>query len=537
MRNIVFFICTFCCISFLNAQKSPSGKKPNIVWIVCEDMSPHLGSYGEKIAKTPFLDQLAKESVRYTQAYSTAGVCAPSRSALITGHYQTAIGGHNMRTLGFSASATDNYPKGLKPYSAVIPSDVRCFPEYLRAAGYYCTNNAKQDYQFEAPVTVWDENSKKAHWRKRTNLNQPFFSVFNIETTHESQVWLRANKPLLVDPKDVDVPSYYPDDNVSRLAIARFLSNVMVMDQQVGEILSQLKADGLYDETIVFFYSDHGDGMPFVKRELYQRGLKVPLLIKAPFIAKGSTDNQLVSFVDFAPTILSLAEIKIPKNMHGRAFLGNATSKIRRKYIYAARDRMDSEYDRVRAVSDGRFKYLRNYMPEKSYYQNIKYRLQNPLMPHILALKLAGKLDENQMKWFRTNKPSEELFDTQTDPNEFVNLAQNPTYHIKLKELRKAHLAWINQYGDLGAISELELVKKWWNGRDQAPLTEKPELVRVGNKIQINAKTVGSSIGYRFNSKDIWRVYSQPFEIKSGDSLLINAHRIGFKPIEIQVKY
>jgi arylsulfatase A-like enzyme len=528
-RYIPIILSSFFSFSSLFAQFKPTAIRPNIVWIVCEDMSPHLGSYGEKVAKTPVLDQLAKESVRFTQAYSTAGVCAPSRSALITGNYQTSIGGHNMRTLGFSASAKNDYPVGLKPYSAVIPAGVKCFPEYLRMAGYYCTNNAKQDYQFEAPVTAWDESSNKGHWRNRPDKNQPFFSVFNLETTHESQVWVRDKEPLLVDPKTVEVPRYYPDDSVSRHVIARFLSNVMVMDKQVGQIIQQLKDDGLYENTILFFYSDHGDGMPFVKRELYHRGLKVPLLIKAPFLPKGTTDDQLVSFVDFGPSVLSIAGIPIPKTMQGQAFLGAQKAKTERKYIYAARDRMDSEYDRVRAVNDGRFNYLRNYMPEKPYYQDIKYRLMNPLMKHILTLKKEGKLNEEQMYWFRPNKVAEELYDTHNDPDEFKNLASDPSYAKKLAELRKKHEEWTKRYGDLGAINEVELVKKWWGGQTEAPSTAVPEIRLEKGLVHISCQTEGASIGYRTDTKQAWSVYTEPFPAPSGKKIFVKAQRIGYQ--------
>ncbi len=497
-------------------------------------MSPHLGSYGEKVAKTPNLDQLAKEGVRYTNAFSTAGVCAPSRSALITGCFQTSIGTQNMRTLSFSTLVSkEAYPPGFHAYSAVIPENVKCFPEYLRKAGYYTTNNYKQDYQFEAPVTVWDENSKKAHWRNRKDKNQPFFSIFNIETTHESQVWSRNNEPLLVDPKTVDVPPYYPDDSISRKTIARFLTNVMIMDKQVGEILQQLKDDGLYDDTVIFFYSDHGDGMPYVKRELLDRGLRVPLIVKGPFIKANSTDNQMLSFVDFAPTILSLANIPIPKSIQGQAFLGSQKSKLQRKYVYAARDRMDSEYDRVRAVNDGQFTYLRNYMREKPYYQNIRYRLQNPIMPHLLALKEKGQLNEKQMHWFKISKPLEELYDYKNDPYEMNNLANNPQYNNKLTELRTAHMAWMKQYGDMAEIPEMEMVNGWWNGKETAPETAKPTINFKGKTATISCKTKGASIGYRKSVKGAWAVYDKPFSFQKGDSLYLVAQRIGFLKSEI----
>ena len=368
--------------------------RPNIIWIVAEDLSPqHLGVYGGTGGSTPFLDALAMDGVIYSEAYSTAGVCAPSRAALITGAYQTSIGAHNMRTLGMSQNALDAYPPGHQSYSAVIPADMKTYPELLRMAGYYTSNNVKEDYQFRSPVTMWDESSREAHWRNRKDPNQPFFSIFNFTTSHESQVWARADEPLLVDPADVFIPPYYPDDSISRAVMARFITNAMRMDMQAGEIIQQLKDDGLYENSIIFFYGDHGDGLPYAKRELYDRGLKVPLIVKAPFLEKGGQIDELVSFVDFGPTVLSLAGVQIPESMQGQAFLGEQKAGPRR-YIYAARDRMDSEYDRVRAVSDGRFKYIRNYMPEKPNYQNIQYRLNNPLMIHLLDL-------HEQVNWMR----------------------------------------------------------------------------------------------------------------------------------------
>ncbi|WP_075349258.1 sulfatase-like hydrolase/transferase [Algoriphagus marinus] len=504
--------------------------RPNIVWIVAEDLSPqHLGAYGGTGGKTPFLDSLAADGVIYSQAYSTAGVCAPSRAALITGAYQTAVGGHHMRTLGMSANALDAYPPGHKSYSAVIPADMKTYPELLRMAGYYTSNNSKEDYQFRGPVTMWDESSNKAHWRNRKDPTQPFFSIFNFTTSHESQVWMRADEPLLVDPVDVFIPPYYPDDSISRAVMARFITNAMRMDMQVGEVIAQLKEDGLYENTIIFFYGDHGDGMPYAKRELYDRGLKVPLIIKAPFLEKGGQRDELVSFVDFGPTVLSLAGVEVPKSMHGQAFLGKQKADPR-KYIYAARDRMDSEYDRVRAVSDGRFKYIRNYMPEKPNYQNIQYRLNNPLMIHLLELNEAGKLDANQARWFAKTKPVEELYDTSIDPYEFNNLVKNSDYASKLTELRAAHEQWLLDYPDLGAMNEQEMVRNWWGGKDTPPVTAVPEIAFNGGKVSINVDMPGASIGYRKSTKDTWSVYVGPFEAVAGDSLYVNTHRIGYEP-------
>ena len=286
-------------------------------------MSPeHLETYGGTGGKTPNLNALAAESLQYQNAFSTAGVCAPSRAALITGAYQTSIGAMHMRTLSPSATAGDAYPPGFKGYSTVLPEGMWPYPVHLRMAGYYVSNNVKEDYQFRSPVMMWDEISNKAHYRNRPDPNQPLFSIFNFTTTDESQVWARDKEPLKVNPAKVKLPSFYPDDSISRHVMARFITNVMRMDVQVWEVIAQLKEDGLYDNTIIFFYSDHGDGMPYFKRELYDRGLKEPLLVKAPWLEGGTKTDELVSFVDFGPTLLSLAGIPIPDSMQGKAFLG-----------------------------------------------------------------------------------------------------------------------------------------------------------------------------------------------------------------------
>lgn len=529
--GFLFFFCLLLTEPGLS-QSEPKPTRPNIVWIVCEDMSPHLGVYGEKIAKTPVLDQLASEGRMYSNVFTTAGVCAPSRAAIITGCLQTTIGAMHMRTLGMSASAKGAYPANFKTYSAMPGPDVRCFPELLRAAGYYCTNNAKEDYQFEEPPTVWDESSNKAHWRNRARKDQPFFSIFNFNVTHESQVWARNKEPLLVDPDSVIVPPYYPDDTVSRKVMARFLSNVMEMDELVGNVIRQLKEDGLYENTVIFFYSDHGDGLPYVKRELYDRGLRVPMIIKAPFISAGSTDGQLISFVDLAPTVLSIAGVKIQSYMQGRAFLGDQQSPEPRKYFFAARDRIDSEYDRVRVVGDGRYKYFKNEMPEKPYYQNIGYRMQNPLMPHLLKLYKEEKLNAVQSHWFRKSKPKEELFDTWTDPLEMNDLALDPAYAEKLSALRRVQDEWNKQHVDWGQLNEIEMVKAWWKGAEHAPQTATATYTIQDRRIHIQCKTEGASIGYRLEGNTTWHVYTGPIPTVGLTHIEIIAQRIGYLPSE-----
>ena len=356
--------------------------------------------------------------------------------------------------------------------------------------------------------------------------------------THESQIWKRDSLPLLADPAKVTVPPYYPDVPEVRHDIARNLSNIIEMDKQAGKLIQQLKDSGLYDNCIIFFYSDHGDGLPYVKREITKRGLHIPLIIKfAQQVNAGKTDNQLISGIDLGPTVLSLAGVTIPQYMQGKAFLGTQ-KKAQRKYIFAARDRMDAEVDRVRSIFDGRYQYIRNYMPEKPYYQEIAYRLQIPMMKKILEMKESGKLNDTQMRWFST-KPAEELYDTEKDPYQLNNVAANPSYKNKFQELKLEYEKWINDVGDRNALPERELVKQMWNYKDSAPVTEKPELVKTDSGYLIRCSTQGASIGYKVTGRgdnakmDSWKVYnSGAIHLNEGDKIIIKAQRIGFGATE-----
>ncbi|RMG75345.1 MAG: DUF229 domain-containing protein, partial [Bacteroidetes bacterium] len=439
MRYLPFLLVLLACRPAPPAEPAGLPFRPHILWITTEDMSPRLACYGDSIAHTPNLDRLAAQGVRYTHAFSVSGVCAPSRAALITGMYPTTIGAQHMRTMKRTAALadiTDPELLAIPTYEAVPPPEVRCFPELLRAAGYYCTNNAKEDYQFTRPITAWDESSNQAHWRNR-NSGQPFFAVFNIGITHESQVWARADEPWLIDTSAVEVPPYYPNTPIVRRDLARHYNNIQLMDGRVGEILAELEAEGLLDSTIIFFFGDHGDGLPRAKRWCYDSGLRVPLLIRWPkALGGGSVDSSLVSFVDFAPSVLSIAGVPVPGWMQGQAFLGPQRADTPRAYIYAARDRMDPAIDNVRAVRDQRYKYLRNYMPERPYVQFLPYRDRMGLMQELLRLDAAGELEGPQRLWFRQTKPREELFDCLADPHEIHDLAGDPRYAAKLAELR-----------------------------------------------------------------------------------------------------
>lgn len=501
--------------------------RPNILWITCEDMSAHLPSYGDRTVPTPHLDRLAREGVRYRRMFSTNGVCAPSRSAIITGMYPNSIGSQHMRTV--QAARVGN---GIINYETVPPPEVKCFPEYLRAAGYYCTNNSKTDYQFGAPFTAWDENGNKAHWGNRS-AGQPFFSVINLEVTHESQIWARANRPLRVNPATVKLPPIYPDNPVIRRDVARNYDNIMVMDSLVGAILEQLADDKLLDKTIVVFFSDHGSGMAWHKREIYDRGLHVPMIIRYPDGRQAGTwDEDLHSFVDLAPSMLSLVVgVPVPKYMQGQAFLGEQRAKTPRRYIYAARDRFDEHYDCARAVRDQRYKYIRNYQPDSPYYKDLAYRKQMPMMQEILRLRDAGQLPPVTQRWFGP-KPTEELYDTQQDPDELSNLAQNPAFAQKLDELRRVEQQWVREVHDKGFMQERDLIQLFWPNNEQ-PVTETPKRTRQPSgtdaQLVLTSATEGASIGYQVNDGP-WQLYSQPVTVPTGAKVTAKAVRIGYKP-------
>lgn len=558
IRKIYLSLAACVAIVLVRAQN----QQPNILWITCEDISPYISAYGDEIVKTPHIDQLATEGIRYTRAYTTAGVCAPSRSAIITGMYQTSIGTQHMRTLTPPQMA--KYMP-VPAYSAVLPEYVKCFPEYLRKAGYYCTNNEKQDYQFEAPVTVWDENGPAASYRNRPS-GKPFFAVFNFMITHESQLFSRKDS-LLVKPEDVAVPAIYPDTRTVRNDIARLFSNIEMMDRQVGTLIKMLKDDGLYDNTIIFFYSDHGGALPWMKREILERGTHIPLIVRMPGAQDaGTINNELVSAVDFAPTVLSLAGVKIPAHMQGQPFLGAQKTRTPRKYVFAARDRMDTEYDRVRMVRDGQYRYLYNYMPQQAYYQNIEYRLGIPMMQELIKLKEEGKLEGAANMWFNT-KPVEELYDVANDPFELNNLATDPQYASKLEELRATMQTWIKKTGDMGSIPEKEMIQKMWQGGSEPPVTIPPQVITVKGGVKLACATKGASIGYRIvkagdtdvpqmhtvTSWDavilrnqningtqikvapVWRVYDgETIALEKDDKLYVNAQRIGYKPAHVE---
>ena len=529
------------------AQNAPAPlARPNIVWISNEDMSPHIGAYGDALARTPVLDRLARESIRYERAFTTAPVCAPSRAAIITGMYQTSIGAQHMRT------TEDRVPELPGPYLAVPPHYVKAFPEYLRAAGYYTSNRAKTDYQFGVPFTIWDDLGPGAHWRNRTDKTQPFFSVFNLEVTHESQIFptspARKGKPLVTNPKSIIVPPYYPDTPLVREELARMYDNIADMDTQVGEILRQLESDGLADNTIVFYWSDHGDGVPRSKRSLYDSGLRVPLMIRAPEMSAAianTINDQLVSMIDLAPTVLALAGVEIPAHLQGRVLIGPQASRVP-EYVFAARDRMDIEYDMMRSARDERFLYIRNFAPELPYAGHIIYRNQSAIMQEWLRLQAERALTGAAALWMRTSRPAEELYDTMSDPHQIRNLASEMAHRERLERMRKAVTDWMARTNDQGLINEAEMIQRMWPGGVQ-PETAQPYIVarreleapsrrasmtiNAPVEVVIYVPTQGASIGYTTEEGPTakWRLYTGPIRVDAPMTLRAKAIRYGYK--------
>lgn len=426
-------------------------ERPNILWLTAEDIGPNLGSYGDVDAVTPALDRLAARGTRYTRAFSVAGVCAPSRSSLITGMYASSLGSHHMRC------------------TATLPAVVRPLPAYLRAAGYYCSNSAKEDYNFVTPADAWNESGRTAHWRKRAP-GQPFFSVFNFLTTHESRLrfedaaFAKLTAQVTAgqrhDPARVAVPGWLPDTPVVRREWARYHDLISAMDHEVAALLRELEDDGLADDTIVFFLGDHGAGVPRAKQFIFEAGLQVPLIVHVPEkwrhlmpTKPGATVTQLVSLVDLPPSVLSLVGLSVPAHMQGAAFLGPKAAAPR-SHIHGIRDRMDERFDMNRTVRDGRYKYQRNYLPHLPHYPRLDYMDLLESAKEFRRLGAAHELKPGLAYFMADRKALEELYDLQSDPDELRNLAAEPGQADTLRRLREVHFDWVRRTLDTGLIPE-----------------------------------------------------------------------------------
>ena len=442
-------------LAILTSLAGASGKQdvpqdlPNILWITSEDNSAYFaGAYGNSFATTPNIDRLASEGFLYTHAYATNAVCSPSRNTIITGVYSTSNGNENMRS---------NYAKsGL----------VRTYPEYLRQAGYYVTNNSKTDYNTPSidPAAIWDESSNTAHYKNRPE-GKPFFAVFNLMTSHESSIHRQIpTQELRHDPDRVTLPPYHPDTPEMRHDWAQYYDKVEDMDAEVGALLQELEESGLAGNTIVFYYGDNGGVLARSKRFVYETGTQIPLVIRIPekyeylYPAEqpGSKVDRLVNFVDLAPTLLSIAGIPIPDYMQGDAFLGPQKTDDP-QYTFMSRLRMDERYDHVRTVRDERYRYIRNYMPFRITMQHVDYLFNAPSAQSWEDAYKAGKTDEVQSRFFRP-KPVEELYDTENDYWEVNDLVDDPAYAAVLERMRGALTDWQRAIRDVGLVPEADYV-------------------------------------------------------------------------------
>lgn len=541
------------CLSITGMSETKAKELPyHILWLSCEDIDPILGCYGAKGIETPNIDRLAKEGIRYTHAYSTVGVCAPSRSSIITGMYPVSIGTQNMRTSGnvmYQGVDGEKYPdhqavtgkngQNIPAYSAVPDAQVKCFTEYLRNAGYFCTNNAKCDYQFYPPFTAWDENNNKADYSHRPE-GMPFFSVYNHEVTHESKIWLNADHPQLVDPEAIPIPGFYPDIPVVKKDVARKYSNIGELDVQIGEWLKRLEKEGLLDKTIIFFWSDHGGPLLRQKRAVGNTGLHVPLIVRFPDKRNaGTVVDDVVSLMDLGPTVLSLAGINPPEYMQGKAFLGDYKAKEKRELAYGSADRFDEVYDFARSVIDGKYSYIRNFEPGLPYIYRNQYREQIDMTRKLIEMHQNGELKGAAAYIFRDSRDVEELYDLEKDPDEINNLAEVPEYRDQLLKMRKQLADWQLKIHDKGLIDEYNLVQLFWPGLIQ-PETAKVTINEDKGMISLSCATEGASIGYQLDDQigsERWLLYNETIRLKKSQKIIVRAKRIGYKisePAEFQ---
>lgn len=465
------------------SQAPSESTPPNILWIIADDMSPHIGAWGYEYAQTPNLDRLAEEGIRYTNAFATNPVCSPSRSALITGLYSTTTGTHNLRS------------------TAPIPDRITGFPAYLQEAGYYTANRGKTDYNsLDAQRLIaesWNQASEDAHWRDRPN-GQPFFTVFNPRVTHQSRISFldqefEALEPYLGlhDPALAPLPPYHPDTPVVRQTWARYHDAVTAFDDRVGKLLDQLEADGLADSTIVFVYSDHGFGLPRGKRMLTDSGLEVPLIVRIPEAYEhlapaepGLATDRLVSFIDFPPTVLRLAGVDVPDYMQGRAFLGTDAPAPRR-YVYGARDRVDEAFEKSRSVRTKEYLYVRNYYPHISWAAPEFFSDRAPIRQEIVQLAEEGRLNESQYTYAGPSKPAEALFDVKADPHQLHNLANSPSHQDVLERLRARLQGWMRSTHDLGFLPEETMMQWSEEGVDPLEFGSNPDRYPIDRILEV----------------------------------------------------
>jgi N-sulfoglucosamine sulfohydrolase len=538
------FLIILCFLFGLNISSDP---RPNILIIMADDMSPKINALGDKTAITPNIDKLVESGKSYINAFTTAGVCACSRSSLLTGKNQISIGAMHMRT----STRTE------VPYLAVPDSNIKAFPEILRKFGYFTFTNDKLDYQFSGilpgtgPFTIWNSEDSFYGWKER-QTKQPFFGIINLTVTHESGLFVgKMNSALAtaiklrqkaiqfqydapVKSKDVNVPAFLPDTKEIREDIARVYNNIYILDLQVKEILDELKADGLIENTIIIFTSDHGDGLPRYKRELFDTGINVPLIMVIPDkFNKWETDpnsksERLVSFLDIAPTILDLAGISVPEYMDGISFFSSKENR----YIFAARDRLDNQEGKVRAIRDKRYKLIKNFSPGIVGAQKLEFRENLQSVKKMRSMLNKGTLTASQKIWFE-KIPEVQLYDLWRDPNEVQNLANKESMFSKKSELEDALDNWIKENDVYANLLEDDLSEKFWPNAKQ-PITDIPVFHNDGEFLIVENtnRSNGASIGYSYDGKK-WKVYSGPIRAYPRKNIFLKSVKYGWRESEV----
>jgi len=508
IMNSKFFFLILVIVVFVSCKKVKKElPPPNIVWLVSEDNSMHyLKMFDNNGVATPHIESLAEQGLTYTRAFSNAAVCSAARSTIISGSYGPRLASH--------------YHRKLK--KVPMPNGVEMFPAYLRRAGYYTTNNSKEDYNFIKPDNVWDESSKKASWRNR-NKNQPFFHVYNIGITHEGGLHFKQetveNKKTKTDLESFTVQPNHPNTELFKYTNALYRDKIVEMDRKIGELINQLKTDGLFENTFIFYYGDHGGVLPGSKGYLYETGIHVPMIVHIPENYKhlasheaGTKVEGFVSFVDLAPTVLNLAGIEIPEGMDGKPFLGkNITAEEvnKRDETFSYADRFDEKYDMVRALRKGKYKYIRNYQPFNYDGLMNDYRYKQLAYKEWYKLYKEGKLNEVQARFYQARNP-ELLFDVENDPYETINLAEDPAFKNIVLKLRGRLNTYMRELPDLSFYPEHYLINNAFDNPEKFGQDHKEDIIKYMNIADLSLlkyENARDAIEKALLSEDTWERY------------------------------
>ena len=528
-ENVLLSFLGFC---MLSACDGISSKRPDqikrtesLIWIVCEDQSLFFAQYGDSTAHTPHLNSLADEGTVFDHMFSVAPVCAPSRSSILTGVLPTSMGSHHMRAFKGNGEGI-NHQTGLPFYSAKAPPQIRAFTEHLRLRGVYCTNNAKEDYNFQTPPMAWDASSPEAHWRNRPD-GAPFFSVFNVFSTHESRVWKRSNAPCDIDLLEVPIPELLPTGELVRNDVRTNYCNIEQMDREIGLILEDLKADGLYDQSMIMFFSDHGGPFPLYKRELSDAGLHVPFIVKWPKGVEGPERNAgMFSFVDLATTALSWLGIPPPSILPGKVIHPESSGH---RALFGASDRMDEQYDRRRTIRMQSWRLTHNMYPD--HIEQISFR-ESMATSH--AIDSAASMDlEPWHSWQNEPRPTWQLYNVDQDAMNPVADSMLDVNAAVLESLALILDSAFNETNDLGYFDEAALVDQFHpNGRPDT--LGAPEVsVNVGF-MTVRHDDPDASLGWKYSndSTTAWNIIAPGKRIEVSDSsgsIEVMAARIGWQ--------